>query len=154
MWKLGLRPRNSFSGNTYIQISLQCDIVTDFILQTGVDFNSRFRWLTLCTGANSWNKNSFCNFIGGFPFNLYLWNCTVHVLLSTYSFLLIDAQKLLLAAQISIFHFYWLLTSKPIHMCALCSSKPINFTFLLAEYTFNMKQDCIKSFWQSFCKDF
>ncbi len=24
MWKLGLRPRNSFSGNTEIQISLQC----------------------------------------------------------------------------------------------------------------------------------
>ncbi len=41
------------------------------------------------------------------------------------------------------------------HVCsALCSSKAISFTFLLAEYTFNMKQDCIKSFWQSFCKDF
>jgi|LakMenE18May11ns_1017448.scaffolds.fasta_scaffold9586978_1 hypothetical protein len=26
MWKLGLRPHNSFSGNTQIEISLQCNI--------------------------------------------------------------------------------------------------------------------------------
>ncbi len=33
MWQLGLRPRNSFSGNTSIQISLQC-IVLYVVLQT------------------------------------------------------------------------------------------------------------------------